>query len=130
MDVVLVAAEYIIAAACGAAAGVTVQFQPVVAAGIVTTPDEAEPPVPTFILKVAVPLLAVIEGEVPKPLDIVGATLDIRRAVSVIVVNLAVLGVVPPIAPGAANVAPFSDEQLRLATFVVLATVKGAVPVA
>ena len=38
--------------------------------------------------------------------------------------------VVPPMAPGAAKVAPPRLEALRLATFVVLATLKGDVPVA
>lgn len=70
---VLVATEYVTPAACGAAAGVTVQFQPVVAAGIVTTPLLAVPPVPTLIVNVAVPLLDTILGDVPNPLAIVGA---------------------------------------------------------
>ena len=39
-------------------------------------------------------------------------------------------GVPPPIGPGAAKVAPPNDDAFRLATFVVLATTSGAVPVA
>lgn len=50
--------------------------------------------------------------------------------VPVRVVNAPVPGVVPPIAPGEANVAPPRDEAFRFATFVVLVTVKGAVPTA
>jgi hypothetical protein len=45
------------------------------------------------------------------------------------VVNAPVLGLVPPIAPGEAKVAPFKLEAFRLGTFVVEATVNGAVPV-
>jgi hypothetical protein len=46
------------------------------------------------------------------------------------VVNAPVLAVPDPIAPGAANVAPFRLLAFRLATLVVEATVNGAVPVA
>ena len=46
------------------------------------------------------------------------------------VVNAPVLAVPLPIAPGEANVAPPNELALRLATFVVDATVNGAVPVA
>lgn len=49
------------------------QFHPFAAVGKPTTPLVAVPPVPTFILKAAVPLLAVTEGDVPKPDEIVGA---------------------------------------------------------
>ena len=73
------------------------QFQPVVAAGKPITPDVAVPPVPTLMRNAAVPLLAVTEGEVPKPDDMVGAALLTSRLVSVIVVNLPVLAVVAPI---------------------------------
>ena len=44
--------------------------------------------------------------------------------------NCAELGVPNPIDPGAAKVAPFKLEALRLGTLVVLLTTKGAVPVA
>ena len=77
MLVVLVGAEYVMAAACGAPFGSTVQLQPVEAAGIVTTPLDAEPPVPTLMVNAAVPLLAVTDGEVPKPLAMVGAVAEI-----------------------------------------------------
>jgi hypothetical protein len=46
------------------------------------------------------------------------------------VVNAPVDAVPLPMAPGAAKVAPFKLEAFKLATFVVDATVKGAVPVA
>lgn len=58
---------------------VTKQFQPVVAAGSPITPLVAEPPVPTFIRKAAVPLWTVTEGLVPKPDDMVGTVADIKR---------------------------------------------------
>src|SRR5688572_24446849 len=45
------------------------------------------------------------------------------------VVKFPMPGVVPPIVPGAAKVAPPNDDAFRLATTVVDATVKGAVPV-
>lgn len=108
----------------------TLQFHPVVAVGIPITPLVAVPPVPTLTRKAAVPLFAEMDGLVPNPEEIVGAAFERSRFVSVIVVNLAVPGVVLPIAPGAAKVAPFKDEALKFATFVVLVTVNGAVPVA
>ena len=46
------------------------------------------------------------------------------------VVKAPVLGVVLPIGPGEANVAPFRVAEFRFATFVVDATENGAVPVA
>ena len=49
------------------------QFHPFAAVGKPTTPLVAVPPVPTFILKAAVPLFAVIDGVVPNPELIVGA---------------------------------------------------------
>ena len=52
-----------------------------------------------------------------------------KAVLAVIVVPLIVEGVVPPIAPGAAIVAPLRDEALRFGTFVVDATVSGGVPV-
>lgn len=45
-------------------------------------------------------------------------------------VNAPVLAVVPPMGPGEANVAPLKLEAFRLATFVVLTTENGAVPIA
>ena len=44
--------------------------------------------------------------------------------------NAPVPGVVLPIGPGEAKVAPLKDEAFRLATLVVLVTTKGAVPIA
>ena len=54
----------------------------------------------------------------------------VKSVVASHVVKLAAAAVEPPMAPGAANVAPPSLEALRLATTVVEATTKGAVPVA
>ena len=53
-----------------------------------------------------------------------------KAVLAVIVVPVIAAGVVPPIAPGAANVAPFREEALRFATFVVEVIENGAVPVA
>jgi hypothetical protein len=50
----------------------------VVAVGSVITPVAADPPVPTFTVKDAVPLLLEIEGFVPNPEAIVGAVDDRR----------------------------------------------------
>jgi hypothetical protein len=46
-----------------------------------------------------------------------------------IVVKVAAPGTAPPIVPGDAKVAPFKLDAFRFATFVVLLTVNGAVPV-
>jgi hypothetical protein len=46
------------------------------------------------------------------------------------VVNAAVPGVLPPIAPGEAKVAPLNEDAFRLATLVVDEITIGAVPVA
>ena len=48
---------------------------------------------------------------------------------AVMVVPVIAEGVVPPIAPGAAIVAPLRDDALRFGIFVVEATVSGGVPV-
>lgn len=98
------------------------------AVGKPITPVVAEL-VPTLIVKAAVPLFEAIEAPLPKPDEIVGAALETHRLVSVSVVNLPVLGVVLPIAPGEAKVAPFSELAFRLATLVVEVTTSGAVPV-
>ncbi len=45
-------------------------------------------------------------------------------------VNVPADAVPPPIAPGAAKVAPLKDEAFKLATFVVDVTTRGAVPIA
>lgn len=109
----------------------TWQFQPLVAVAKPTTPALAATPVPTLIRKDAVPLFEATDGDVPKkPDEIVGAAFEYRRVVAVNVVNLIVLGVVPPIAPGEANVAPLSDDAFKLATLVVLVMLSGGVPVA
>ncbi len=69
-------------------------------------------------------VLATVNGAVPV------ASVEVIAPVAEMVVKAPVLGVPPPMAPGAANVAPLSEEALRLATLVVDATTKGAVPVA
>ena len=58
--------------------GVTWQAHPTAAAGMVMTPLEAAPPVPTLTVKAAVPLLLGIEGVVPKPEAMVGAVPDTK----------------------------------------------------
>jgi hypothetical protein len=55
---------------------------------------------------------------------------SVTEVLPVRVVKVPLPGVPDPIDPGAAKVAPFKDEAFRLATLVVEATTKGAVPVA
>ena len=62
--------------------------------------------------------------------DAAPAPLNVVSPLAVSVVNAPLPGVVPPIAPGDAKVAPLRLEAFRLATLVVLATTNGAVPVA
>jgi hypothetical protein len=54
---------------------------------------------------------------------------DVLVPVALSVVKLPAAAVPPPIAPGAANVAPFRLDAFRFATLVVLAVTIGAVPV-
>jgi len=68
-------------------------------------------------------VLATTKGAVPVVIVLVICPL------ADMVVNAPLPGVVPPIAPGAANVAPFKSAAFRLGTTVVEETVKGAVPV-
>lgn len=56
-----------------------VQFHPVVAVGMPSTPPVAVPPVPTLILNVVAPLLVKMLGLVPNPLEIVGAAVPNKR---------------------------------------------------
>lgn len=58
------------------------------------------------------------------------ASFMVTFPVAVKSVKVATPGVPPPMVPGAAKVAPFKEEAFRLATLVVEATEKGAVPVA
>ena len=58
------------------------------------------------------------------------AKVDVNCPVTLRVVNAPVEGVVPPIAPGIAKVAPFRVAAFKFATFVVEETENGAVPVA
>ena len=67
-------------------------------------------------------------GEAVMPVEVIAASVVVLVADNV--VNAPAAAVVPPIAPGAVNVAPFSELAFRLATLVVEATMSGAVPVA
>lgn len=107
-----------------------------VAESEVNAPDAGvPPPIAPGAAKVAPPseealrfatlvVLATTKGALPVE------TVDVIAPVAEIVVNAPAAGVPPPIAPGAANVAPPKDEALRFATLVVEATTSGAVPVA
>jgi hypothetical protein len=55
--------------------------------------------------------------------------LSVTEVLPVKVVNVPAAAVPPPIAPGAANVAPLSEEAFKLATFVVDEITNGAEPV-
>jgi len=83
------------------------------APGVVTDP---------IVFTEEAPLPKVLVSAVPVPM--VELPDDVR------VVNAPDPGVVLPIGPGAAKVAPFRELALRLATLVVEATTNGAVPVA
>jgi hypothetical protein len=65
----------------------------------------------------------VVRGEEPVPQPV-------QVPLTVRFVNVPTFGVPEPIGPGAAKVAPFKLEAFRFGTFVVDATVNGAVPVA
>lgn len=65
-----------------------------------------------------------VVAEIEQPLVVNFVPLEINPVVSIS--DCAV----PPMTPGEANVAPESDEALRLATLVVLVTTSGAVPMA
>jgi hypothetical protein len=52
---------------------------PLAALGSPITPEVAVPPVPTLIVKAAVPLDFTIEGEVPNPDEMVGEVPEMRR---------------------------------------------------
>lgn len=60
----------------------------------------------------------------------VNAVVNVTVVVALKVVKAPVLGVPLPIAPGAAKVAPLSEDAFKFATLVVLETTSGAVPVA
>lgn len=90
----------------------TLQIHPVVAVGIVITPADADPPVPTFTVNAAVPLDVATEGVDPKPEAIVGAVADtattppictdpvaFKIGVTTEVPKYPVLGRVAPLAP-------------------------------
>src|SRR5216684_3120861 len=65
-------------------------------------------------------VLATTKGAAP------GASVDVICPVALSVVKAPAAGVVPPIAPGAAKVAPLREEALRFTTLVVEATTSGA----
>ena len=82
----------------------------------------AKLPVALPIATVPVPVVAMVTLEAPAVAKFV-TPLELR------VVKAPVPGVPEPIGPGAAKVAPFSEEAFRLATLVVEAITSGAVPV-
>jgi hypothetical protein len=88
------------------------------------------PPIAMLLIVPKVPELIVI---VPAPVVVkdwlLVVVLAVITPVAVKVVNEPVLGVVEPIGPGEAKVAPLKLDAFRLATLVVLETTKGAVPV-
>ena len=71
----LTTVEFNSCAAAGAY-GATKQFHPLVAVGRPITPEVAAPPVPTFTRKDAVEFATETDGDVPKPLEMVGAVAD------------------------------------------------------
>jgi hypothetical protein len=80
--------------------------------------------------------VVVVPASVPKrPADVLVTTPFVVNPPSVIevfpvrAVKVPAAGVPPPIVPGAAKVAPLSDDAFKFATFVVEETTKGAVPV-
>ena len=92
----------------------------------IAAPGEAQSPPSTwstFKLETFV-VLAIVNGAVPV------ASVLVITPLAETVVNAPVLGVPLPMAPGAAKVAPLKEEAFKLATLVVLAMEKGAVPVA
>lgn len=90
----------------------------------------------TFVTAVVLTVyVVVVVGTTKAPEDAepqaAGEALFAAQFVAVeIVVNAPVFGVVEPIVPGAAHVPPSNCPTFRLGTTVVLATAKGAVPVA
>lgn len=80
--------------------------------------------------------VVVVPAKVPiKPPEVLVTTpavdnpTSVTEVLAVTVVNVAAPGVVPPIVPGAAKVAPFRSEAFKFETTVVDETEKGAVPV-
>ena len=69
-------------------------------------------------------VLAILKGAVPV------VCVDVICPVALKVVKAPELAVPPPMAPGAANVAPLKLEAFKFATLVVLVTANGAVPIA
>jgi hypothetical protein len=78
---------------------------------------------------VAEPIVLIEEAPLPKVLVRDDPVPRVVLPFEVRVVKAPVPGVPEPMAPGAAKVAPFKEEALRLATLVVEAMVNGAVPV-
>jgi len=84
--------------------------------------------VPAVAVVVVLIILVVYPSIVDAPVAV--SAVNVPAAVAVSVVNVPDAGVALPIAPGAANVAPFKLDAFKLATLVVEATTNGAVPVA
>src|SRR6267154_3116833 len=87
-------------------------------------PEEvsANVPVELPIATVPVPVVAIVTLDAP-------AVAKFVAPVELSVVKAPVPGVVEPIGPGAAKVAPLKDEAFKLGTLVVEVTTSGAVPV-
>jgi hypothetical protein len=83
-----------------------------------------------LILEAPPPIVLVLEAPEPKVLVSEAPVPIVELPDEVNVVKAPVLGVPEPIGPGAAKVAPFRELAFKLATLVVEATTKGAVPVA
>jgi len=88
--------------------------------------------VPTVVMLVKLPAarsaLTMVEEVKAPPAEL--CTIPRPKVLSVSAVKVAAPGVVPPMVPGAAKVAPERVEAFKLATLVVEVTTRGAVPVA
>ena len=92
------------------AAASALHAHPLYAAGNVSCPELAVPPVPTTTTNAAVPLLELMFGDVPNPDEIVGAVAEINNFPLILVsvvesidVNFPVLGAALPMAGGDAR---------------------------
>lgn len=96
------------------------------------------PPPPALVAHENAPAGAALQeateglAAVPTPAQFVVVTYsgEVALVFAASVVNVPAAGVPPPMAPGAANVAPPKDDAFKLATLVVEAITSGAVPVA
>ena len=119
-----------------AAAEVTAPVPVVVRLPVVEILILAAKSLPVILLKDGVPealpckTVVVVPGRVDKaPPAALVTTPALVRPVAVKEVKVPVPAVPVPILPGLAKVAPFKEEAFKLATLVVEATTRGAVPV-